>query len=277
MITAADYNYPLGIPRGYFNGKAVPHFPDYLRDYHIHFMRYLYFMCIMNAEGEYPVEMTMEELQDAFEKNRDEKCKPKIRKILIGEAPPPAPLNYFYNPCSPWTLTGRPGRGGTAFTGAIQTALFPGIIFPTKIAFLKACAREGFLLIDLFPFSISYAGIRGTLAYQNACLSAFGFGAAPYDHNILNTLNFIACCLQKTIAFGFALKSFGEIILSDAGSAANFNSWCLANGITLNPPGPLEQIRIVPPPVANYSKYLRVCGRQGLFGPCPILLNLAGF
>lgn len=276
MITVADYNYPLGIPGGYFNGRAIPPFPDYLRDYHIHFMRYIYYLCIMNAEGEYPVEMSLEELHIAFEENKEKKCKPRIKKILIGEAPPPNPLNYFYNPFSPWGIAGRPGRGGTAFSGAIQTALFPGIAFPTKISFLQACAREGFILLDLFTYAIPYTG-RGTIAYQNACISAFGFGAAPYLYNILNTLNFLICCLQKTIAFGFALKSFGEIIIRDAGSVANFNAWCLANGITLNPPGPLEQIRIVPPPVAGASDYLRVCGRQGLFGPCPILLNLAGF
>lgn len=57
MITNAEYNYPLGIPRGYFNGKAVPSFLDYLRDYHVYFMRYIYYMCIMNAEGNYPYEL----------------------------------------------------------------------------------------------------------------------------------------------------------------------------------------------------------------------------
>jgi hypothetical protein len=279
MITATDYNYPLGIPGGYFNGKAVPTFPDYLIDYHVHFMRYLYYLCIMNAEGEYPIEISIDDILRAFDECKSKKCKdctPRIKKILICEAPPINPLNYFYNPYSPWTIAGRPGRGGTAYAGAIQTALFPGIAFPTKIAFLQECAREGFILLDLFPYAIPYAG-RGTIAYQNACISAFGFGAAPYPQNILNTLNFLICSLQKTIAFGFALKSSGEIIITDPGSVANFNAWCLANGITLNPPGPLEQNRIVPPPVAGASDYLRVCGRQGLFGPCPILLNLAGF
>jgi len=277
MITAADYNYPLGIPGGYFNGKIVPPFPNYLRDYHVHFMRYIYYLCIMNAKGEYPDEMSIEEIQSAFEKNKGKNCKPKVKKILICEAPPPTVLNYFYNPFSPWTVGGKPGKGGTAYAGAIQTALFPGITFPTKIAFLKACAKEGFLLLDLFPYAISYKGKRGTMRYQNACISAFGFGASAYPHNILNTLNYLICCIQKTIAFGFALKSSGEKIINDPVSVANFNAWCLANGITLNPLGPLEQIRLVPPPVPNSSNYLRVCGRKGLFGPCPILLNLAGF
>jgi len=276
MITNADYNYPLGIPGGYFNGRAVPLFPDYLLDYHVHFMRYIYYMCIMNAQGNYPNELSIEEILREFEINKERKCKLKIKKILICEAPPPTVLNYFYNPASQWTAAGRPGVGGTAFTGAIQTALFGTTFFTTKLDFLMECAREGFLLLDLFPYAITYTARVGT-RYRNACISALGAGPAPCPHNILNTLNYLIGCIEKRIAFGFALKSFGNVIITDAVSMANFNAWCLANGITLNPPGPLDQIRVAPPPVPNASNYLRVCGRNGLFGPCPVLLNLAGF
>jgi hypothetical protein len=276
MTTNAEYNFPFGIPGGYFNGRAVPLFPDYLLDYHAHFMRYIYYMCIMNAQGNYPNEISIEEILRELEINKGKKCKPKIKKILICEAPPPTIVNYFYNPASPWTAAGRPGVGGTAFTGAIQTALFGARVFATKLDFLMECAREGFLLLDLFPYAITYTARAGTI-YRNACISAWGAGPVPYPNNILNTLNSLICCIEKRIAIGFALKSFGEVIITDAVSVANFNAWCLANGITLNPPGPLEQFRVIPPPVPNASNYLRVCGRNGLFGPCPVLLNLAGF
>lgn len=283
MITAADYNYPLGFPGGYFNGKAVQPFPDYLRDYYVHFMRYIYYLCIMNAEGEYPVEMTTEEIQNAFEKNKWEKCRPRIKKILIGEAPPPTPNNYFYNP-SPlrWNAaTGNPTTG-QVWTSAIKNALFPGMVFPDTVSFLKACAREGFLLIDLFPYAISYSKTRGTVTTPNrffraACISAWGAGIAPYPHNIISTLNNLVCCIQKNIAIGFALTSFGTIILTDIGAVGAFNAWCLANGITMNPPGPIDQIRLVMPPVPNASNYLRICHRRPMLAPCFILLNQAGF
>lgn len=283
MITARDYNYPLGIPGGYFNGKAVPTFPDYLRDYHVHFMRYMYYMCIMNAEGEYPVKMTSKEIQDAFEKNKEKYCKPKIRKILIGEAPPPVLLNYFYNP-SPlrWNAAKGEPTKGQGWTSAIKNALFPGMVFPDTVSFLKACAREGFLLIDLFPYAISYSRSRGTVTKPNrffsaACISAWGARIAPYPHNIINTLNYLACCIQKNITIGFALTSFGTIILTNIGAVGAFNAWCLANGITLNPPGPIDQIRVVPPPVPNASNFLRICHRRPMLAPCPILLKQAGF
>lgn len=80
MITAIDYNYPLGYPWGYFNVRAVPPFHDYLRDYNVHFMRYIYYLRIMDTEGEYPIEMTIEEIQDAFERNKGKKCRLTSRK-----------------------------------------------------------------------------------------------------------------------------------------------------------------------------------------------------
>ena len=277
MITATDYNYPLGIPRGYFNGKAVQPFPDYLSDYHVHFMRYIYYLCIMNAEGEYPIEMTIEQIQDAFERNKEKKCRPIIKKILIGEAPPPNPLNYFYNP-SPlrWNAaTGNPSRG-QSWTSAIKNSLFPGVAFPDTVSFLVACAREGFLLLDLFPYAITYSG-RNNANYMQACISAWGAGPVPYPHNIINTLNYLVCCIQKNISIGFALTSFGRVLLTDVGAVGSFNAWCMANRITLNTPGPLDQLRLVVPPVPNASDYLRICHRRPMLSPCPILLNLAGF
>lgn len=280
MITATDYNYPLGIPGGYFNGKAVPTFPDYLIDYHVHFMRYLYYLCIMNAEGEYPIEISIDDILRAFDECKSKKCKdctPRIKKILIGEAPPPNPLNFFYNP-SPvrWNAaTGNPTTG-QAWTSAIKNALFPGLVFPDTVSFLKACASEGFLLLDLFPYAISYSS-RTSSNYKQACISAWGVGPVPYSHNIINTLNYLACCIQKNITIGFALTSFGTIILTDLVAVGAFNAWCLANGITLNPPGPIDQIRLVMPPVPNASNYLRICHRRPMLTPCPILLNQAGF
>jgi len=234
-------------------------------------------MCIMNTEGNYPNELSIEDILNGIELNKGKKCKPRIKKILIGEAPPPNPLNYFYNP-SPlrWNAaTGNPSRG-QSWTSAIKNSLFPGVTFPDTTSFLMACAREGFLLLDLFPYNLNYSGKRGAINYKTACISAFGFGAMPYHHNILNTLNNLICCIENRISIGFALKSFGEVIITDAVSVANFNAWCLANGITLNPPGPLEQLRVLPPPVPNASDYLRVCGRRYLLSPCTVLLNLAG-
>ena len=275
MITATDYNFPLGLPGGYFNGKVTPLFPDYLINYHLHFMRYLYFMCIMNAIGQYPSEITLEQITLAFDK-KNKNCNPKIRKILVGEAPPPIAANYFYNPTSPWTTAGRPGVGGTAYTGVIQSTLFPGISFPTKLDFLIACATEGFLLLDLFPYSISF-GNRNSLAYRTACISAFGFGSISYPSNIAYIMDQILCCIEPNLSFGFALKIKGEAILNNAISVANFDRWCIANGITLNPIGNIDRIRPIPVTAPSASNKLRVCGMRGLFGPSQMLLKDAGF
>lgn len=278
MITAADYNFPSRLPGGFFNGRMVPTLPDYLNEYHIHYMRYLYFMCIMNGEGEYPFEISFEDIQRAFdESKRNKNCKPLIKKILIAEAPPFTKANYFYNPSSPWTVKGKPGVGGTSYTGVIQTTLFPGVLFPTKLDFLKACAREGFLLLDLFPYSISFAGTRNTLRYRNACISAFGSGPTPYPLSILKTLKDLTCCIEKNLTVGFALKVMGEAINNNVHCVADFDSWLLANRITSNPGGSLNQLRLVPSKVPGASRYLRVCWRNGLFGPCSNLLKTAGF
>ena len=278
MITNPDYAFPLAIPGGYFNGRIVPPFNIYLTDYHVHFMRYLYYICVMGAHGPYPIELELEEIQAALDdcrKKNCEKCRGRISKILIAEAPPPNPFNYFYNPYSPWTTGGGPGFGGVAYTGAIKSALFPGTLFPTKIDFLIACARKGFLLLDLFPYAISYTN-RGSARYQAASLSAWGVGLTPYPYNALSTLNNLRCCIDKSIAFGFALTSFGRNILVNSGAVSTFDAWCVTNGIVLNPPLNLDQVRIATPS-PSAPKYLRLCHRRGLFGPCPNLLNLAGF
>ena len=284
MITNIDYDHPLGVPGGYFNGLAVRPFPDYLTVYHIHFMRYIYYLCIMNAEGEYPEGMNIEEIIMALEQCRNnncKKCRPRIKKILIGEAPPPGnPINYFYN-TSPlrWNAASGGPTTGQAWTSAIRNTLFPGIFFPNTVSFLQACAREGFLLLDLFPYDLNYNNRDGN-RYRIACLSAFGFGAVlPNPYSIQNILNNLICCIQKKISIGFSLKSFGEHILTNHASVANFNLWATANGISLNPPHSLDEMRIIaaPFPRATASAYLRVCGIQGSSAPNPTLLNKAGF
>jgi hypothetical protein len=205
-----------------------------------------------------------------LEKN---KHKPKINKILIGEAPPPVAINYFYNPTSPWSRTGNPGKGGN-YTRSIKNALFPGMAFPTKIDFLIACARNGFLLLDLFPYAMPFSGsIRSTRRYENACISAFG-GAASYPSNMIAILDSLKDCIKSDLSIAFAQISFGKIILSDPTCVANFNTWLLTNGKSLNPSGPIDILRSIATP--NVSLLLRVCGKRGSFVPIPALLNSAG-
>jgi hypothetical protein len=193
MITTAEYNNPLAIPNSYFIGRVIPLYQDYLTDYHTHFMRYLYYLCIMNAEGEYPDEINIDQIQSVFNTTKEKKCKPRIKKILICEAPPPTSLNYFYNP-SPlrWNVISGNPTIGQGWTSAIKNTLFPGMYFPDTVSFLKACAREGFLLLDLFPYATKYSN-RNTSRYRQACISAWGDGAVPYLHNIISTLENIKC------------------------------------------------------------------------------------
>jgi hypothetical protein len=278
MITVHDYIYPIGISGGYFNGKAVPSFPDYLRDYHVHYMRYIYYMCIMNGDGNYPNELSIEDILRGIELNKRKKCKPIIKKILIGEAPPPNPLNYFYNPSYlRWNARkGNPSKG-QSWTSTIKNTLFPGILFPDTVSFLQACAREGFLLLDLFPYNLNYN--NNDKRYEKACIGAFGFGVLPYPHSILNTMNFLLCYIQdqKILSVGFGLKRFGNAILNDGLTSGSFNTWALENGIILNPAGSIEQIRVPSPALTNASTYLRVCGIAGPSFPLTALLNQSGF
>ena len=266
--TNANFNFP--IVTGTFLGKTIPTSADYAADYYIHYLRYLYFMCCMNAEGLYPVEISIEQMLDGWEKNKN---KPKINKILIGEAPPPVAINYFYNPSSPWSRTGNPGKGGN-YTRSIKNALFPGMAFPTKIDFLIACARNGFLLLDLFPYAMPFGGgIRSTRRYTDACISAFG-GAAAYPLNIISILDNLKNCIKSDFSIAFAQISFGNTILSDLTCVSNFNAWLSANGKSINPAGPIDILR--PIAIPNVSPFLRVCGKRGSFVPIPALLNDAG-
>jgi hypothetical protein len=267
MISEADYNDPLGIPGGFF---TTPTYQNYIIDYDVHFMRYLYFMCIQNSEGGYPNNMDMEEIQNAFEENKGKNCGPKIKKILIGEAPPPTAQNYFYNTNNlRWNVH-------TQWTRAIKDALFPEDNFPNIVSFLIACAKHGFLLLDLFPYAITYSS-RTSPRYRQACINAWGFGNQAYPHNIKVKLDYLICYISKEISFGFALKSFGEIIMTDDDSNRNFENWRHEQEINLLPQGLLNQIRINPIDYPGASNFLRVCGRQNLFGPCPELLISAGF
>jgi hypothetical protein len=273
-MNLAEYNYPIGIAGGFFNGLVPLATPAaFPTNYEIDFMRYIYYMCVLEAEGDYPIEVSYEVIISALRK-KENNCKPRIKKILIGEAPPPTYLNYFYNsdPLRWNPRTGNPTKG-QAWTSAIKTALFPGVTFPDTISFLKACAKCGFILLDLFPYNISYSGKRGRRSYSEACISAFG-GIAPYPNNIINSLTALKCCLNKEIAIAFAMKSFGEIILNDPGCVANFNIWLNTNGMNLNPPGPIELNRLLPN--LYDSSFLRVCGRRYLLAPCSRLLVSAG-
>lgn len=277
MLKAIEYNSPIGIRNGYFNGVNIT-FTEYFENYHIHFMRYLYYLCIMNAEGEYPENLKIEEIQNAFEKIKVGEYYQSIKKILVGEAPPPNINNYFYNTSSiRWnTKTGNPTTGQN-WTTTIKNVLFPGMLFPDTVSFLKACAKEGFLLLDLFPYPITYKS-RNSKKYKEACVCAFGAGNdAPYSHNVISTLNYLNFHISKTISFGFALTSFGKIILSDNLSVNNFNNWCALKKINLSPKGSIDIPRTFQAPVPNTSDYLRICHRRPMLGPCQILLNLAGF
>lgn len=277
MLTNADYNFPCEFRSGYFYNKNVIPFTEYLDNYHVHFMRYLYFMCIMNAEGEYPNNLNVEEINNAFQENEARKQSPSIKKILVCEAPPPIINNYFYNASDlRWNTTSGNPTIGQNWTSTIKNTLFPGVFFTDTVSFLKACANEGFLILDLFPYPIKYNN-RKSIIYKEACINAFGFGNAPYRHNIISTLSYLNPYISNTISFGFALTSFGRIILSDNNSVNSFNHWCYLNNVNLTPEGSISIPRIVQAPVLNASEYLRICHRRPMLGPCSILLNLAGF
>lgn len=271
MLTIAEYNAPLAIVGGYFNGRVVSPYPDYLANYELHYLRYLYFMCVMECHGVYPMDWALDQLIEGFEQARINKiCKPMIRNILIGEAPSRDPLLYFYNPGGPIH---------PAWSGAISAALFPGVVFPTKVDFLIACASSGFLLMDLFPYAIRYVNTK-TRRYSIAVESAFGFvpaGApfAPYPNSISDRLNDLLCCLNDELSIAFGLIRFGNPLLSNFGVAASFDAWLLGYHKVLRPVGGVSIHRH--PHLPGASIFLRVCGLQGPFGPNSNLLNAAGF
>jgi hypothetical protein len=214
-----------------------------------------------DATGPYPTEISYEEISKAFSE-KGHQCKKKIRKILIGEAPN-VPGTYFYNPATPVT--------GSPFYSPIVAALFPaGTVFANRIDFLMACARAGFLLMDLFPYD---GGVYP--ATPTAYRSAFCGSPQPYTYTIIQRLYDISCCLEDTFSIAFALIRIGNPILSDPTSVAEFNDFLLANGKALNPAGPLDALRGAPIPGA--SNYTRVVGMTGPFGPVAGLLTTAGF
>ncbi len=280
-LIQADYNCPLGQPEGaYLTGvcgvlpiAGAADWGNFERDYYAPFLRYLYFICFQNADGAYPVKLSVKEmcesLTDLF---RKKKCVSRnIRSILIAESPSPAPANYFYN------LAGAPGwdAAGT-FCGEIRLALgIPGGL--TKTQFLVECARCGFIVLDLFPF-VTMAIPAGAQpnAYKTAVKRAWGFcpSVVPYPMNIRELLDFIFCCLNKNLSVGFSLPRFGNVILGDLCSYTEFNNWLAINGIVLNPAGAVEMLRV--PAVVGRSIFLRICWQNGYFAPHHDRMNEAG-
>lgn len=255
------------MPGSFFNGLVPPApsgpwlYPDYLNSYHIHYLRYIYYLCFLNATGPYPSEIGLEEIKHNVSQKKSD-CKKKIRKILIGEAPN-VPATYFYNPGTP--LVGP-------WYNPILTSLFPtGTVFATRTDFLMACAGEGFLLMDLFPYDGAVYP-----ATSNAYQSAFsGLPQVSFTYNIINRLNDIVCCLEDQFSIAFGLIRFGNPIVGDPACVGAFNAFLLANGKTLNPIGALDSLRTIPVPGA--SPFSRVAGMAGLFGPNSGLLVAAGF
>jgi hypothetical protein len=230
-------------------------------------------MCILKAEGDYPENITLIEIMNGF--NNAKNIKPIISKILIGEAPPPNYVNYFYNINSSWNIKDGIPSKGQAWTSSIKNALFPNEIFLTKIDFLKKCAKNGFLLLDLFSFNINYSGKRSNKGYKLSCIDGF----CNYPNNVLNKLNLIELFICNKFSIGFAMKSFGEIILQDENCLSQFNNWLVSNGLSIIPPGTLNLYREIQ--VDGASNYVRVCYKGGSNGggpmaPSSILMNLSG-
>ncbi len=274
ILTNANYDYPLVLAGSFFNGLVPPPpsgpwlYPNYMATYHIHYLRYLYYMCYMGATGPYPVDIELDELlKKLHEKNHN--CSKRIKKILIGEAPN-IPTTYFYNPATPIV-----GTSIAAWYTPIATALFPGVVFANRTEFLMACAREGFLLMDLFPYDGPVYPARKIASQKIAYKSAFCGLPLAYPYNIISRLNSILCCLEDKFALAFGLIRFGDVILNDAASVAALDAWLLANGKSLLPPGPTDMLRL--PPVAGASDFLRVVGKSNKRGPDATLLIAAGF
>ena len=265
-LTPATYNDPLIIPRSFFNGRApLPPsgpwlYPNFFATYHIHYLRYLYYLCYQDATGPYPTEISQEEIEKSFS-DKSHKCKKKIRKILIGEAPN-VPGTYFYNPATP--VAGGP------FYSPIVTSLFPtGTVFANRKDFLRECAREGVLLMDLFPYD---GGVYP--ATPKSYQSAFCGAPLPFGYNIISRLNALSCCIEDTFSIAFSLIRVGKPILSNTTCVAAFNDFLLSNRKVLNPTGPVDLVRGAAIPGA--SGFTRVTGLVGPFGPNAGLLTLAG-
>ena len=112
--------------------------------------------------------------------------------------------------------------------------------------------------------------------YTNACINAF---SGIYPINIINQLNSIIFCISKELSIGFAMRSFGENILTSPVCVHDFTTWQTLNGIILNPIGVVNAIR--PIPIIGASNYLRICYQGGPngggpMGPNASLMNTAG-
>ena len=279
MLSHTDFNAPLLTQGNFFHQRfgsfTQDQFDNYLATYHLDYLRYLFYMCIMGAQGDYPIDITFQEIEDAF-KNNENNRSTKINKILIGEAPPTSYNNYFYNINSPWNnITGTPSIG-QAWTSSIKNALFPGINFPNKTEFLKACAECGFLLTDLFPYPYNFGRTRNVISYNQACINAFS-GQNPIG--VISNLASINNYLSNQISIGFGMKSFGEIILNSATCNAEFQNFLLTQNAALTPEGNLNDGRLIP--VLGTSQYLRICYQGGAnnggpMGPNAALMNQIG-
>lgn len=242
-------------------------YQNYLNNYYLFFARYMVLLC----ENDYNKYNQVAELsyEKAIQILKEGNCKKNISKILICEAPPLSPLNYFYNPSSLWNSSkGRPGLG-QAYTTSIFDALFSGLSFSTKQEFLEECAKSGFLLLDLFPFAVTFSKVRKKSVYSKQCVLHFTARIIQFlqDHQgcIMN---------QESIGFAFGLKNMGEVILSDTTCIKNFNNWQLSNNVTLDPQLPIDAHRGIK--VINSSDFLRVCLKRYSLFPNAALLNIAG-
>jgi hypothetical protein len=227
----------------------------------------------MGGQGEYPIDMPPEQILEKMKNNNG--CKRGvIKKILIAEAPN-HPGTYFYNPINP-IVPNEP------FYAPIKEVLFPGRVFTNRTDFLIACASVGFLLMDLFPYDGDVYKKANNARRNNSYKSAFcGYPyrycghPTGFPYNILNRLTSLAPHIQESFAIAFALKRFGDVILNDAHCVAEFNTWLHHNSKILLPGGALDVLRHIP--VAGASKFLRVVGSRGSFGPKATLLSQAGF
>lgn len=102
---------------------------------------------------------------------------PCIKYIMIGEAAPPLnPTNdsensYFYNVLH---------TGNTDYFNAPCNAF--GIVGTTKIEKLAALAQKGVLLLDLFPFAVSYStAFRNHLCDRNVVRFFWECESNPYS------------------------------------------------------------------------------------------------
>ena len=239
----------------------------YLSEYYVFFARYLVLLC---ADG-YEKYSSVDELnyEEAIKILKVSNCKKRIKSILICEAPPPSPANYFYNPKSSWNSTsGKPGKG-QAYTTAVFNALFAGWAFSSKVEFLEECAKSGFLLLDLFPLPVNFSTFRRKRGFDSLCVSQFKV-------NVLAFLRDKECCIgiDSPLGFAFGLKSSGESILKDASVIAAFNTWQSVAGVILNPPIPIDALKPFTRP--DESVYHRVCARRYVLFPIYSLLRTSG-